>query len=105
MKPLLISINADKDQSVSIRHYNELRFQNSWHYHKELELVYVIKGEGTRFVGDNIEDFKTDDLVLLGANLPHRWKNEVAVGSGWQASELRSHRHPLSSPFSWKGFP
>ena len=78
MKPLLISIDNAKDQSLTIRYYKEPRFQNSWHFHKELELVYVIKGEGTRFVGDNIEDFKSDDLVLLGANLPHRWKNVIA---------------------------
>jgi AraC-like DNA-binding protein len=77
MRPQLIPIDNEKDQSVTIRYYKEPRFQNAWHYHKELELVYVIKGEGTRFVGDNIEDFRSDDLVLLGTNLPHRWKNQI----------------------------
>jgi len=37
-------------------------------------LHYVIKGEGLRFVGDNISNFAPDEMVLLGENLPHNWR-------------------------------
>ena len=35
---------------------------------------YVIRGEGVRFVGDNISNFYSGELLLLGENLPHMWR-------------------------------
>ncbi len=45
-----------------------------WHYHPELELHYIIRGEGVRFVGDNISSFDAGELLLLGENLTHMWR-------------------------------
>jgi AraC-like DNA-binding protein len=44
---------------------------HNWHYHPEFELVWVRHGEGTRFIGDSIEPYGDDDVVLIGSNLPH----------------------------------
>ncbi|MGE4585936.1 MAG: AraC family transcriptional regulator [Mangrovibacterium sp.] len=57
-------------------------FTFPWHFHPEYELVYVIKSFGKRFVADHAEDFKEGDLVLLGPNLPHFWKNNELFYSG-----------------------
>ncbi len=51
-------------------------FTYPWHFHSEYEIVYVIDGSGNRFVGDNIESFRSGDFVLLGSNLPHFWKSD-----------------------------
>lgn len=51
-------------------------FLKIWHYHPELELVVVLKSEGTCFVGDKIEKLAVGDVILLGKNLPHMWLNE-----------------------------
>ena len=48
-------------------------FYYPWHYHPELELAYIVSGKGVRYVGNSIENFYKDDLVLLGSNLPHIW--------------------------------
>jgi AraC-like DNA-binding protein len=42
-----------------------------WHYHPEIELVYVEASNGIRHVGKNISDFKDSDLLLIGSNVPH----------------------------------
>jgi AraC-like DNA-binding protein len=47
---------------------------NRWHYHPEIELIHFKKGEGTQFIGDNIKRFKSGDVVLVGAYLPHYWR-------------------------------
>lgn len=51
-------------------------FLKVWHYHPELELVVVLKSEGTCFVGDSIEKFESGEIVLIGKNLPHMWLND-----------------------------
>lgn len=60
------------ESSFSIRH-NVMPFGTMWHYHPELELHHIIKGEGVRFIGDNISNFSAGEFVLLGENLPHTW--------------------------------
>ncbi len=61
-------------QSFSIRRDVVLYFYDRWHYHPELELVHIEQGSGTQFVGDNIQNFQSGDLILIGPNLPHYWR-------------------------------
>ena len=42
-----------------------------WHYHPEIELVFVEATNGIRHVGKNISDFEGSDLLLIGSNVPH----------------------------------
>ncbi|PKF74943.1 AraC family transcriptional regulator [Chryseobacterium sp. PMSZPI] len=42
-----------------------------WHYHPEIELVYVEATNGIRHVGKNISGFTDSDLLLIGSNVPH----------------------------------
>ena len=44
------------------------------HSHKNFELNFIASGAGRRIVGNNISSFDTNDLVLLGPNLPHCWE-------------------------------
>ncbi len=42
-----------------------------WHYHPEIELVYVNGGSGKRQIGSHISYYADGDLILIGSNLPH----------------------------------
>ncbi len=44
-----------------------------WHFHPEYQLVLNIKSNGTRIVGDSVELFDKNDLVLIAGNIPHCW--------------------------------
>jgi AraC-like DNA-binding protein len=48
-------------------------FPSPLHFHPVYEIVLILKGKGTRYIGDNIESFEPGDLVLLDGNLPHFW--------------------------------
>lgn len=74
MKPLFHKVPTSIQSSFEIRHDKSPNFGKVWHYHPELELHYVIKGEGVRFIGDNINNFTADEIILLGENLPHTWR-------------------------------
>jgi AraC-like DNA-binding protein len=82
MQPVLIKVNIPQKASISINryHYQE-KFPGIWHFHNELELTLITKSSGSRLVGDNIDSFKEGDLVLLGKNLPHTWRNDSSTGA------------------------
>lgn len=42
-----------------------------WHYHPEIELVYVNGGSGKRQIGSHLSYYTDGDLILIGSNLPH----------------------------------
>lgn len=66
---------APSNKSFSIYRNRKPCLDESWHYHQELELIYVLKGKGIRFIGDHVDDFAEGELALVGSNLPHLWKN------------------------------
>jgi AraC-like DNA-binding protein len=74
LKPHFLKVDVKPQNSFSIRHDVLPTFRGIWHYHPELELHYVIKGEGVRFIGDNISNFSSGEVLLLGEKLPHCWR-------------------------------
>jgi AraC-like DNA-binding protein/mannose-6-phosphate isomerase-like protein (cupin superfamily) len=52
-----------------------------WHFHPEVELLLTLKGGTHRWIGDNISPIKRGDLVLIGPNLPHDFRNVHAPGA------------------------
>jgi len=50
---------------------NKLNQNNVWHYHPEMELVYVNGGSGKRQIGSNLSYYTDGTLILVGSNLPH----------------------------------
>jgi AraC-like DNA-binding protein len=51
-------------------------FGSNWHYHEDYELLFTIRGGGIRIVGDNMNHYGDNELVFIGRNLPHLFKNE-----------------------------
>lgn len=47
-----------------------------WHYHPAIEIMYIISGTGTRFVGDHLEGYVEGDVCMIGPQLPHEWRND-----------------------------
>lgn len=50
---------------------NENSKAHVWHYHPEIELVYVNGGSGRRQIGSHVSYYADGDLILIGSNLPH----------------------------------
>lgn len=76
MLPKFLKVLPEENSSILIRKEVCQYFENPYHFHPELELNLILKSTGTRFVGDSIGSFQKDDLVLLGPNIPHLWKND-----------------------------
>lgn len=71
-KPALEKINTGPDSSIFIhQHSGQRENLPFWHFHPELELVYVDRGQGKRHIGNHLSYFHNSQLLLIGANLPH----------------------------------
>jgi AraC-like DNA-binding protein len=75
MRPKLEKIPAG-ERSFLCYEVRQARFDFFWHFHPEYELTYIVKGRGSRLVGDSIETFGPGDFVLLGPGLPHVWVSD-----------------------------
>jgi AraC-like DNA-binding protein len=76
MKPLLLKRSFENNSSFYYSHYHSEYFDRPWHYHKEIELVYISKSSGTKFIANHIQPFEDGDLTLIGADVPHFFKND-----------------------------
>lgn len=66
-------VKPDKGSSFRLLHQKVSSKDFIWqyHYHPEVEITCVLKGSGTRHVGNHISNYDNGDLVLIGPNLPH----------------------------------
>ncbi len=69
-KPHLLKIIPPFERAFVIKG-DDIAWNNPWHYHPEIELLYCIKGKGTNFIGNSIRTIEEGELLLLGKNLPH----------------------------------
>jgi AraC-like DNA-binding protein len=71
--PALEKIEPSFGNSFSLRKFEDLNptAQPFWHFHPELEIVYIPQGSGKRHIGSHISYYQGGDLIFLGPNLPH----------------------------------
>lgn len=67
----LEKISPASDSSISIMVNPNLSDFFFWHFHPELELVYLDGADGNRHIGDHFSRFHGSDLAFIGSNIPH----------------------------------
>jgi AraC-like DNA-binding protein len=75
MKPQLHKIATDPNSSFVIQEIACNYFDKPWHFHREYEITLITSSEGTRFIGDDVSVFKPKDLIFIGADTPHLFRN------------------------------
>ena len=71
MKLNLEQIHPDNDSSFRFLLTPKLNEVFYWHFHPEIELVYVEADKGIRHIGDHISTYQGCDLALIGSYIPH----------------------------------
>nr|WP_315134536.1 AraC family transcriptional regulator [uncultured Flavobacterium sp.] len=73
IQPTLEIITPSFGSSFSFSKYVENANSKAhlWHYHPEIEFVYINGGSGKRQVGSHVSYYNDGDLILIGSNLPH----------------------------------
>lgn len=78
MKAQLLKVFPGHSSSFTAREDVGYDANKRWHYHPEIEFIYIKKGEGTHFIGDSIKRFKAGDIYMIGSQLPHFFKYDEA---------------------------
>ncbi|MBA4168147.1 MAG: AraC family transcriptional regulator [Chitinophagaceae bacterium] len=76
MKPHIQQLPLSEQSSFVADTFVTPYFETPWHYHKEYELVMIIKGKGKRLVGNHVSNYAEGDLDFLGPDLPHWYLKE-----------------------------
>jgi len=76
MKPIYAKPPVGSRAAFQVRIDPLKSLDTKWHYHSEYELTYIHYPQGKQLVGNSINNFTNDDLVLFGPNLPHAWVHE-----------------------------
>lgn len=74
MEAELLKVSNQSAFSFSIRQDRIPNVNSRWHFHPEVELIYLHRGSGMQFIGDSIKRFHEGDIILIGSNLPHYFK-------------------------------
>ena len=83
-KPAFEKISPSFGSSVLVKRHDEKRKNKNafWHFHPEIELVYVNKGKGKRHIGTHLSYFNNSQLLLLGSYLPHNGFTDRLTAKG-----------------------
>lgn len=76
MKPLYQELPFPVNSHIHYYIEDLPHFIVPWHFHPAIEIMYITRGTGTRFVGDHIEGYVEGDVCLIGPRLPHEWRND-----------------------------
>ncbi len=90
MKIEKTEITQTLNSYISVLEREENFFQSPFHYHPELELVYIKDSFGKRIIGNSVASFEAGDMVFLGANLPHVWLNDELYYSNLSTLKAKS---------------
>lgn len=83
-KPTLEKVSPGFGNSILVKQHTE-KVENNyahWHFHPEVELVYVNKGKGKRHIGNHLSYFNNSQLIFIGANLPHHGFTDRLTADG-----------------------
>ena len=81
MKPVFERLTNGPAEGFAFKAIRGSGFHCPWHVHPEHELILVLKGSGSRIVGDNMASLGPGDLVFVGAGLPHIWQEDRVNGA------------------------
>ena len=82
MKPFYQKLVTSPTQSVIFFDEEKPHFKVPWHFHPEIEILFVFKSSGTSYIGDSINSFNKGAISIIGENVPHWWKSDKKYFDG-----------------------
>ncbi len=75
MKAIPFKVPKLEQKAIRVQHDVFPHFYDKMHYHKELQITTIIRGNGILHGGNAISQFQAGDVFLIGENIPHLFKS------------------------------
>lgn len=75
MKVLPFKIPKTAEDTLIIQEDRNWILYDQFHQHEEMQISMIIEGKGTVLVGDTFIEFKKNDIIIFGSNIPHVWRS------------------------------
>lgn len=87
-KPTLKKLSPSFGSSILVKQHVDKVDRNEafWHFHPEIELIYINKGQGKTHIGNHLSYFNNSQLILIGANLPHNGFTDRLTAQGTETT-------------------
>ena len=87
-KPAFRKLTPSFGSSILVKQHVDVVDKDGayWHFHPELELIYINKGQGKTHIGNHLSYFNNSQLILIGSNLPHNGFTDRLTANGTETS-------------------
>tara|TARA_R110002050_G_scaffold293182_1_gene449430 strand:+ start:103405 stop:104277 length:873 start_codon:yes stop_codon:yes gene_type:complete len=87
-KPTFRKLTPSFGSSILVKQHVDTVDKNHayWHFHPELELIYINKGQGKTHIGNHLSYFNNSQLILIGSNLPHNGFTDRLTANGTETT-------------------
>jgi YesN/AraC family two-component response regulator len=75
MKVVPFTIPVADENTVVVQEEILSHFYNHLHRHAEMQITWIINGEGNLIAGNYMQPFKSGDIYIIGSNQPHLFKS------------------------------
>ncbi|WP_027392991.1 AraC family transcriptional regulator [Aquimarina latercula] len=86
MKVLPFKIPKSSTDTLIVQEDKEIVLYDKFHQHEEIQISIIISGEGNLIVGDTITDYKPNDILVFGSNVPHVLQSSESVEKSYMIS-------------------
>ena len=100
MKVINFTIPEKIGNSIHLKEDKLPYFYPHLHRHVEIQITWVLSGEGTLVIGNNMKPFQPGDLFVIGPNQPHLFKSDPCYFQPDSCKKI----HSLSLFFNPEGF-
>ncbi len=99
MKVLPFKIPKPEKEALIYQEDTGAIFYDQLHQHEEIQISYIVKGRGTLIIGDSINDFKEDDIFVIGENIPHVFRTDRNFSSSSEMLTLFFTKNSFGKDF------
>ncbi|WP_350288728.1 AraC family transcriptional regulator [uncultured Croceitalea sp.] len=91
MKAYPFKIVKKPQENIVLQEDKVFTFFDKLHYHQEIQISFIVKGEGKLIVGNTIHTYKAEDIVVIGSNIPHLFQSKRKDSKSHMISIFFSH--------------
>lgn len=77
MKVLPFKIPRSKQDTFVFQIDTGTIFYDKLHQHEEIQISFIVDGEGTLIVGDSVNYYSKNDVLIIGSHIPHVFKSDT----------------------------